>query len=200
MDATSSSWSPDGTTLSFNVYCCHFAGIVANIYTMHSDGLGLHELTHNTDVHAGPFDASWSPDGRMITFAHFPGAPGDQHGDIYTMNAAGTNVVDITHTRSDSSSEANREQGPGGGQVRRHQPQHPHAAFSPFQRPPRRGTVRSETCARDPAFGARCDSRGHFSEQLFRRALPRPRASPRRLALEAGAVVLSGTSGSTPAL
>jgi len=108
LDGSAPSWSPDGSLILFNGYCCHFAGIVANIYTMHPDGTSIRELSHNRDVAAGSFDASWSPDGRMIAFSHFPNSGGDQHGDIYTMNADGSHVTDITNTRS--SGDFNREQ------------------------------------------------------------------------------------------
>jgi TolB protein len=100
MDATSPSWSPDGRKVLFNVYCCGFPGIVANVFTIRPDGADLDQLTHNRDATSGSFDASWSPDGRMISFAHFPGVRG--HGDVYTMKANGSDVVNITRSPSNS--------------------------------------------------------------------------------------------------
>jgi Tol biopolymer transport system component len=108
LGASGPSWSPDGSLILFNGSCCHYAGIVANIYTMRPDGTDIRELSHNPDLRSGSFDASWSPDGRMIAFSHFPNSPTDQHTDLYTMEADGSHVTDITNTPA--SGDFNREQ------------------------------------------------------------------------------------------
>jgi Tol biopolymer transport system component len=63
------------------------------LYLVNRDGTGLRALPRKTN--GG--DYVWSPDGRTIAYADL--APGGQppYTDIYTMNADGTRVTQLTH-------------------------------------------------------------------------------------------------------
>ena len=99
MNAANPVWSPDGARIAFNIQCCGFPGFVSHIFTIRPDGKGLVQLTR--DRRGESFDATWSPDGKMIAFAHYPGAPhGHGFGDIYEMKADGTDIVNITRSPS----------------------------------------------------------------------------------------------------
>lgn len=113
MNATTPVWSPDGGRIAFNIQCCGYPGGPSHIFTIRPDGGGLVQLT--TDPHGESFDPTWSPDGQMIAFAHYPGAPNHEgFGDIYEMEADGTDVVNITHSPSLDGSN-NSEEGPWWG-------------------------------------------------------------------------------------
>jgi Tol biopolymer transport system component len=65
------------------------------INTIRPNGEGLHQIT---SVKGSAFEADWSPDGTEIAFD--VGAPEAEHGcHIETMNADGSNIVDITPKR-----------------------------------------------------------------------------------------------------
>ena len=117
VNAANPVWSPDGTRIAFNIQCCGFTGFVSHIYTIRPDGTGIHQLT--PDRRGESFDATWSPDGKMLAFAHYPGAPHHNgFGDIFEMNADGTHLVNITRSRS-RNGENNSEEAPWWGT---HQP------------------------------------------------------------------------------
>lgn len=61
----------------------------SDIYAMHADGSGLVRLTNTPEV---DFRPSWSPDGTKIAFQKGR-TDGNPHGDIYVMNADGSNPV-----------------------------------------------------------------------------------------------------------
>ena len=69
-----------------------------DIYLMNPDGKRVCRLTKNPEYDSAP---AWSPDGQKITFASFR----DLHrprgiilGDIYVMNADGTNPINLTQS------------------------------------------------------------------------------------------------------
>ena len=76
------------------------------IYLMNPDGKRVRRLTRHFEYDSAP---AWSPDGRKITFSSFR----DLHrprgiilGEIYVMNADGTNLINLTQSpeRADSRS------------------------------------------------------------------------------------------------
>ncbi|HYZ61105.1 MAG TPA: hypothetical protein VE650_01525 [Acetobacteraceae bacterium] len=91
-----SDWSPDGSRLLFTTYClfgnCGQPATGAQLFTVKPNGHRLRQLTHLPGNSETP---AWSPDGEKIVFArnHAVG----REGDIYTMNADGTNVRRLTH-------------------------------------------------------------------------------------------------------
>src|ERR1700738_217501 len=90
-------WSPDGTKFVFDAGS-HVgipeAKLTTNIFTATIDGGNLFRLTNDTEVMNGA--ASWSPDGKQITFATYLGGTGK----IYVINADGSN----RHAIADGSS------------------------------------------------------------------------------------------------
>ena len=70
------------------------------IYRMDSDGKRLRRLTKHLQYDGG---AAWSPDGQQITFMSFRDLnriqnPGIILGEIYLMNADGTNPINLTQS------------------------------------------------------------------------------------------------------
>jgi TolB protein len=96
-------WSPDGSTILFRTHpgedLIAASGYGANLYTIHPDGTGLHQLTHfgaSDRVDMG----SYSPDGTSIVFETSAGAVGGALPDVFEMNADGTGLRQITRTRN----------------------------------------------------------------------------------------------------
>jgi hypothetical protein len=102
----------DTATVAFNVTCWEsglgnkrlaytvYSAAGSNIYARNVNGTGVVQLT--TDGVSN--QPAWSPDGRRIAFSSRRGGTG---GDIYVMDADGSNVVRRTFTAS-----ANRNGGP----------------------------------------------------------------------------------------
>jgi TolB protein len=89
-------WSPAGGAIAFTRD--------ARIYLMRPDGSGKRSL--------GPGDeADWSPSGRRIVFTV---EQANGRGDLYVMNADGSNRRRLTNTRADESRPA---WSPGGGKI-----------------------------------------------------------------------------------
>ena len=93
-------WSPDGSTILFRTHPGDdVTGLGANLYTIHPDGTGLHQLTHFAP-HVRVGMGSYSPDGKSITFPTSAGAVGPGLPDVYIMNADGTDLRQLTKTRN----------------------------------------------------------------------------------------------------
>jgi TolB protein len=96
-------WSPDGRTILFRTHPGEglnaASGFGANLYTIHPDGTGLHQLTHFPSYDRVAM-GSYSPDGRAIVFETSAGAVGPGLTDIFEMNADGSHVRQITKTRN----------------------------------------------------------------------------------------------------
>jgi Tol biopolymer transport system component len=94
---TDASWSPDGTKIVFTRFSdtdnlLNPTG--AEIFTIHPDGTGLTQLTHNSVEERGP---SWSNDGTRIAYMCKQGtvAPNVDN-EICVMNADGSGQVQLT--------------------------------------------------------------------------------------------------------
>jgi Tol biopolymer transport system component len=96
-------WSPDGTSILFRTHPGEdlgaSSGIGANLYTIHPDGTGLHQLTHFASYYRVDM-GSYSPDGKKIVFETNKGAVGPGLTDIFEMNVDGTGLRQITKTRN----------------------------------------------------------------------------------------------------
>jgi Tol biopolymer transport system component len=88
LDAGDPDWSPDGTRIVFE---SHVSTPHSSLYTIHPGGTGVYRLTAGPQSENDLF-ASYSPDGRKITF--FSDRSGD--GDIWVMDADGGHPQDIT--------------------------------------------------------------------------------------------------------
>jgi WD40-like Beta Propeller Repeat len=99
-------WSPDGTRIAYTLRRLdrryHFRPA---LYVMAADGGDARLLARD----AG--DAAWSPDGRRIAFVSVRDRNGktcyDQcsyHGELYVMDADGTNEIRLTRNRGDETS------------------------------------------------------------------------------------------------
>jgi len=82
------SWSPDGKTVVFD----RTTDAGTDIYTINADGTGERRLTASAVASVG----TWSPAGSRIAFTQINGPNGQM--DIFTMNADGSNVVNVTNT------------------------------------------------------------------------------------------------------
>jgi Tol biopolymer transport system component len=84
------SWSPDGRWILLS----DGAGAV---YVVHPDGTGLRQITLETVPRLlESYYPSWSPDGTRFVFVGWTGA--DRY-NLFTAQADGTDVEQITHTR-----------------------------------------------------------------------------------------------------
>ena len=82
-------WSPDGTKLVFDSFTNATGD---NIYTIRPDGSGLQPVTSDN----GNTLASWLPHGRQIVFLK-----ASPHLQVFTMNADGTELAQITSYEGD---------------------------------------------------------------------------------------------------
>jgi Tol biopolymer transport system component len=98
-------WSPQGNRIivSLHVTPNHYG----SIWVLHADGTGLHEI-HIPGLHCGTsysdpnghgcHEPRWSPDGKQIIFGVNSVMAGP---NIYTANADGTGVTQVTFDSSD---------------------------------------------------------------------------------------------------
>jgi Tol biopolymer transport system component len=95
MQAWGPDWSPDGSHIVFTDNCClpH-----SNVWVMRPDGSGLREITHFPVGHQGGA-ASYSPDGRKIVLVSDLAYPDACCGDLYVMNADGSNLHTIVRNK-----------------------------------------------------------------------------------------------------
>ena len=94
------SWSPQGNEILFSAHVP--ADSHSSIWVVHTDGSGLREIPvpgcggPNSDPAAiGCFSPSWSPDGKKIVFGR---RRGNEPADLYTANADGSGLFQVTNT------------------------------------------------------------------------------------------------------
>lgn len=88
-------WSPDGSLILFSNAHDDAHGIVSNIYTIHPDGTGLEQITHEKNGSRISDKAdSWSPDGKQIMFVRDTGPTSS----LFVMNADGSETKQLTHS------------------------------------------------------------------------------------------------------
>jgi Tol biopolymer transport system component len=102
-------WSPQGNEIVFSQRVTPDAR--SSLWVVHSDGSGLHEIAVQAQPACGGassdpssqgcFGPRWSPDGKKIVFAR--GTSSDNDSNIYTVNADGTDLTQVTHGGADSS-------------------------------------------------------------------------------------------------
>ena len=104
------SWSPQGNQIVFAAR--PDAGHRRAIYVVNSDGIGLHQISISPScggaasdpTSRGCLDPAWSPDGTKIVFRIF--APGIKlNNPVYTANADGSGLFQVTHTGAINSGE-----------------------------------------------------------------------------------------------
>jgi hypothetical protein len=66
------------------------------LFVVHPDGTGLRRIPLRQPVWYDAFEPAWSPDGTKIAFSMY--LPSLGHDDIYTVNADGTGLVQVTNT------------------------------------------------------------------------------------------------------
>jgi hypothetical protein len=95
------SWSPQGNEILFSANIPQTDR--RTIWVVHADGSGLRQIP--IDSCGGPFSdpasigcsaPGWSPDGTKIVFVRFDPSAGQS--DIYTVNADGTGLFQVTNT------------------------------------------------------------------------------------------------------
>jgi Tol biopolymer transport system component len=89
------SWSPQGNDILFSARPS--ADQRRAVFVVHADGSGLRQIPIpgcGTSA-VGCFEPVWSPDGQRIAFTRFVAESGQ--GDIYTVNADGTGLYQVTH-------------------------------------------------------------------------------------------------------
>jgi Tol biopolymer transport system component len=88
-------WSPHGTKIVFSGAFKKFDD--SEVYVINADGSGRTALTSNLGEDRAP---DWSPDGTKITFtrATYCSALTINPSDVYTMDADGSDVAQITKT------------------------------------------------------------------------------------------------------
>jgi Tol biopolymer transport system component len=94
-------WSPQGNEILFSAHVPN-ADFHSSIWVVHSDGTGLRQIPvpgcggpSSDPTTIGCFNPVWSPDGQKIAFGR---NADDEQRDIYTVNADGSDLFQVTHT------------------------------------------------------------------------------------------------------
>jgi TolB protein len=96
------SWSPQGNEILFSAHVPN-GDFHSSIWVVHSDGTGLRQLPiegpcggpFSDPTTIGCFNPVWSPDGQKIAFGR---NRDDEQRDLYTVNADGSGLFQVTHT------------------------------------------------------------------------------------------------------
>jgi Tol biopolymer transport system component len=92
LDAGQPDWSPNGRWILF-----HNSG---DVWLVHPNGSDLHRVTH-TAPGAGTWGSgSFSPNGHRIVNSHSPGVGAAGNADVYAMRLNGSNLRNITASRT----------------------------------------------------------------------------------------------------
>src|SRR5687768_14790058 len=67
-----------------------------DIYTADPDGTNITRVTHDDTLGVDDYYPAWSPDGKKIAFVSYRDADGCC--EIFTMNADGSGLTQVTHT------------------------------------------------------------------------------------------------------
>jgi Tol biopolymer transport system component len=101
-DFCSGSWSPQGNEIVFSAKVPDFH-YHSSIWVVHSDGSGLRQIPVPGPCGGPSSDPTtigcsyplWSPDGKKIVFGR---RAGNEQRDLYTVNADGSGLFQVTHT------------------------------------------------------------------------------------------------------
>jgi Tol biopolymer transport system component len=103
LDFCSGSWSPQGNEIVFSTHVPDF-NYRSSIWVVHSDGTGLRQIPvagcgglRSDPNSIGCQQPRWSPDGQKIVFGRHLLIP-DDHFDLYTVNADGSGLFQVTNT------------------------------------------------------------------------------------------------------
>jgi Tol biopolymer transport system component len=96
-------WSPQGNEIVFSAHVPNANDFHSSIWVVHSDGSGLRQLPiagpcggpFSDPTTFGCFNPVWSPDGQKIAFGR---NQDDGQRDLYTVNADGSGLFQVTHT------------------------------------------------------------------------------------------------------
>lgn len=96
------SWSPQGNDIAFSAHVPDF-NYHSSVWVVHFDGTGLQQLPiagpcggpFADPTTYGCFDPIWSPDGQKIVFGR---NQDDGQRDLYTVNADGSGLFQVTNT------------------------------------------------------------------------------------------------------
>jgi Tol biopolymer transport system component len=98
-------WSPQGNAIVFARRVS--AGMRNSLWVVHSDGSGLREIRLQAQpACGGPISdpdsrgcihPRWSPDGKKIIFSIFTATATGEIENVYTVNADGTGLTQVTH-------------------------------------------------------------------------------------------------------
>jgi TolB protein len=91
-------WSPDGTRIVFYSNWDGPSGVSANLYTIDPEGTALTQLTHAGGGTVQYLSATFSPDGKWITFSRRPATGSEGNADVFVMRADGTYVRNVTRS------------------------------------------------------------------------------------------------------